>query len=202
MGKLPPKKQYNHEILNIPFRPIARSILHLAVYRLDQSYRIRSRSQSTNYTNMSRKHRYNRNYVRPISQGEKGEQFVIEYEKKRLANHQEVHRIQSIARIDYNAGYDIMSFQSPDSIEYDRFIEVKTYRKTPYFYWSINQRTMAKMKGQSYFLYIVDMDKIHEADYTPIIIQNPIEWFRVNAVARHQFFNKFIDFLPFFDLDE
>jgi len=45
-----------------------------------------------------------------------------------------------------NAGYDIQSFNDNKSIIIDKFIEVKSYEGTPYFYWSKNEVEVAKLK--------------------------------------------------------
>ena len=71
-------------------------------------------------------------------------------------------------------GFDILSFNTTDSLENDRYIEVKSYSKNPYFYWSKNEIDVAHKKANNYFLYLIDRDKITQSDYEPIIIQNPI----------------------------
>ena len=54
----------------------------------------------------------------------------------------------------------------------DRFIEVKAISSSG-FYWSKNEYETAKLKGETYYLYLVDLHKINQPDYTPEIIQNP-----------------------------
>lgn len=114
--------------------------------------------------------------------GEKAELFVVECEKKRLGIPL-CEKIRRISEIDVTAGYDIVSFDSPRSREPDRFIEVKAISGAG-FYWSKNEYEMAKLKGDMYYLYLVELGRIDEQDYLPQIIQNPAvnvmdteEWF-------------------------
>lgn len=81
------------------------------------------------------------------------------------------------------AGYDIVSFECRQSQELNRFIEVKAVSGSG-FYWSRNEYEIAKLKEESYYLYLVELNKINEMDYIPEIIQNPAlnimekdEWF-------------------------
>lgn len=103
--------------------------------------------------------------------GEKAELFTLEYEKKRIGPSLS-EKIKRISEIDVTAGYDIVSYESPQSREPDRFIEVKAISKSG-FYWSKNELEIAKLKGASYYLYLVELNKIDQADYCPLIIQNP-----------------------------
>ncbi|MCL2797553.1 MAG: DUF3883 domain-containing protein [Firmicutes bacterium] len=107
------------------------------------------------------------------SQRERGataEAFVMRYEKQRLSNSLEPKLISSI---DVSAGYDIVSFNSLSSTSYDRFIEVKSFQYNVRFFWSVNEMEVAKVLEEKYFLYLIDMRKIHENGYSPMIIQNP-----------------------------
>ncbi|MDD5781507.1 MAG: DUF3883 domain-containing protein, partial [Muribaculaceae bacterium] len=81
-------------------------------------------------------------------------------------------RIRQISHIDVSAGYDIISFHDEVSLK-RRYIEVKTYRGAPHFYWSANEIDSAKIRGVDYFLYLVNADRIFEQGYVPEIIQNP-----------------------------
>lgn len=105
--------------------------------------------------------------------GEKAESFVLDYEKKRITSQLLADKIRIISDIDVCAGYDIISFDNETSDNYDRFIEVKAISNTRAFYWSINELNTAKVKGVQYFLYLVDLQKVLEDNYTPIIICNP-----------------------------
>ena len=105
--------------------------------------------------------------------GEAGELFVLEYEKRRLSQHHPVPK--RISLVDVGAGYDILSCHDKDSILYDRYIEVKSFRGKPHFYWSANEKRIAEVLGEDYFLYLVDLDKMgnESNEYAPTIIQNP-----------------------------
>lgn len=102
--------------------------------------------------------------------GEKGERFVVEYEKNRLKRED----IEWVAKITVNEGYDIASYNSPNDKEFNRFIEVKSYSKgNPVFYWSRNEIRKAKAFTTSYWLYLVDLSRIKDKTYSPLMICNP-----------------------------
>lgn len=103
--------------------------------------------------------------------GEKAELFVLSFEKKRIGDISGKH-IRRISEIDASAGYDIVSFNSNKSLITDRFIEVKAVSSSGFF-WSRNEYEMAKLKGDLYYLYLVDLNRINEPNYTPVMIQNP-----------------------------
>lgn len=114
--------------------------------------------------------------------GEKAELFALEYEKKRLGLSL-CEKVKRISEIDVTAGYDIVSFDSNLSQEPDRFIEVKATSSAG-FYWSRNEYEIAKLIGNSYYLYLVDLSKVNQSGYLPQIIKNPAikvmesdEWF-------------------------
>lgn len=114
--------------------------------------------------------------------GEKAELFVLEYEKNRLGQPL-CEKVRRISEIDVTAGYDIVSFDSSQSREPDRFVEVKAVSSAG-FYWSRNEYEIAKLKGNTYYLYLVELSKIDRRDYAPQIIKNPTvnimesqEWF-------------------------
>lgn len=113
-------------------------------------------------------------------QGEKGELYVIDFEKSRLKLRNDISKVKRISVLDVTAGYDIVSFNSIRSSILDRFIEVKTFTGKPHFYWSANEIKVAKVKSKNYFLYIVDLSKISNFDYSPIIICDPISYFDEN----------------------
>lgn len=114
--------------------------------------------------------------------GEKAEQFVLEYEKKRLGQPL-CEKVRCISEIDVTAGYDIVSFDSNQSLEPDRFVEVKAASSAG-FYWSRNEYEIAKLKGDAYYLYLVDLGRINQQDYSPQIIQNPA----VNVMEAEEWF--------------
>lgn len=104
--------------------------------------------------------------------GEKAEAFAFEFEKKRLQEPLSS-KVRIISSLDVSAGYDILSFDSDESVEFDRFIEVKASKRGNDFFWSSNEYEFAKLKGNQYFLYLVDLSKINDQDYVPTMIINP-----------------------------
>jgi hypothetical protein len=108
-------------------------------------------------------------------QGSKAEEFILKYEKKRLIDHPYNDKIQRISDFDVCAGYDIVSYLSTEDMRYNRFIEVKSYQGESHFFWSDNEVDVARLKGSSYYLCLVDMEKIDEPGYEPMFIENPIE---------------------------
>lgn len=103
--------------------------------------------------------------------GEKAELFALEYEKKRLGEPLS-EKVKRISEIDVEAGYDIVSFDSLQSREPDRFIEVKAVSDAG-FYWSRNEYEIARLKGGKYYLYLVELTRTSQEDYSPQIIQDP-----------------------------
>ena len=116
--------------------------------------------------------------------GEKAEFFVLEYEKKRLGQPL-CEKVRRISEIDVTAGYDIVSFKSNQSPKPDRFIEVKAVSNSG-FYWSRNEYEIAKLKGDTYYLYLVELSKTNQQNYSPQIIQNPA----VNVMKAEEWFVK------------
>ncbi len=107
--------------------------------------------------------------------GKEAEIFVLGFEKIRLSSHPKIGSIEIISEYDVGAGYDLVSYETPDSDEYDRFIEVKSFSGNPSFHWSRNEVDTARIKKNYYFLYLIDRDKMAFSDYSPIIIRNPYE---------------------------
>lgn len=105
--------------------------------------------------------------------GAKAESFVLEYEKRRICNPTLQKQIKQISEVDVCAGYDILSYESDASTCYDRFIEVKAVSRNLSFFWSKNELEIAKLQGEKYFLYLVDLSKIADEEYCPVIISNP-----------------------------
>lgn len=107
--------------------------------------------------------------------GEKGEEFVLKYEKQRCPfTLTQQRKIKQISTVDASAGFDILSLNDECSEE-KRYIEVKTYSGQVHFYWSANEIEAAKLRGGKYYLYIVDYSQIESEGYIPIIIQNPYD---------------------------
>ena len=105
--------------------------------------------------------------------GEDAEIFVLGIEKQKFEGHALIDSIEQVSNINVSAGYDIASLQSTNSTIIDKFIEVKSYSQSPYFYWSKNEIKVAEQEQNNYFLYLVNRDKMNNPDYQPIIIQNP-----------------------------
>lgn len=108
-------------------------------------------------------------------QGEAAEKYVVEYEKARLLNTVLAKNVKRISDIDVSAGYDVVSFETGSSIEYDRFIEVKSFMGKPHFHWSKNEIEVATIYGDKYYLCLVNAEKIAEHEYAPTIIRNPVK---------------------------
>lgn len=105
-------------------------------------------------------------------QGDLGEQFALAFERKRLPEFLR-DNIRHFAEHEIALGYDILSFETSTSILPDRYIEVKTFRGHPHFYWTDNEIAAARKYADHYYLYLIDIDRISEPDYEPQIIPNP-----------------------------
>lgn len=104
------------------------------------------------------------------------ETFTLRYEKKRLP--EDMHpAIIHYADKDIAMGYDILSFDTPESVKPDRYIEVKTYRGHKHFYWSEGEIMVARLLSDRYYLYLIDFEKINNPNYQPEIIRNPARLF-------------------------
>lgn len=101
------------------------------------------------------------------------EEFVLIFEQNRLHGHPLKSHIKIISWIKVDAGYDINSFDRLNSLQIDRYIEVKSYSGNISFYWSRNEIEKARILEQKYFLYLVDRNKITKPNYEPIICQDP-----------------------------
>lgn len=109
--------------------------------------------------------------------GALAERFVVKFERRRLLDHPQCNTIRSISTLDVTAGFDIVSFDSIESKQIDRFIEVKSYTGNIQFYWSRNEREVAKQRRKQYYIYLVDRSKIEKPDYAPLMIADPTEYF-------------------------
>lgn len=112
--------------------------------------------------------------------GEKAEKYVLEYENKRLEN---VKNIDWVAEFIVNEGYDIASFDSVEDMKPNRFIEVKSFEGNPSFHWTQNEMSVARVKKQEYYIYLVDRNKMNESDYKPTMIQDPYSYFILNKAS-------------------
>lgn len=106
-------------------------------------------------------------------QGEIAELFVMEYERQRFSVSDKKDSIKRISLIDVAAGYDILSYEREASLEYDRFIEVKSFSGNAHFYWSENEIETAKLYEDNYYIYLIDASLVNTQGYEPVIIKNP-----------------------------
>lgn len=106
--------------------------------------------------------------------GERGEDFVLAYERRRLYAHPRINDIRIVGRADVSRGYDIQSFIGMTSVSPDRFIEVKTYTTTPHFFLSASEQAAAQRYGTNYCIYLVDLSQVSLPGYQPLIISDPL----------------------------
>mgnify|MGYP001607782771 CR=1 FL=1 len=107
--------------------------------------------------------------------GKMAEEFVLKYERTRLSGHPKLEKVKIISDVDCGAGYDVISFENLNSAEINRFIEVKSYTGKTQFYWSKNEVEEAQARGDVYFLYLVNREKVSDSAYIPHIIQAPFK---------------------------
>lgn len=110
--------------------------------------------------------------------GDEAERWVVRYERDRLMNAGFVPEADSVRRIsefDVAAGYDIQSFDgNSDQFVYDRFIEVKsTQCSTPSFVWTANEKRVAAILGEKYWIYVLLQFSPEQAKAELLTIQNP-----------------------------
>ena len=116
--------------------------------------------------------------------GAEAEKYVLLLEKNRLKNHPNFSEIRQISDDNVGAGYDIESFQSMDSVKLDKFIEVKSYKETKTFYWSVNEIKVARNLADKYTIVVVNYNKINEEVYQPKEISNPYIFFNMKEVLK------------------
>lgn len=104
--------------------------------------------------------------------GAEAEKFVLRWERNRLRNHRDINSIKIISSEDVTAGFDILSFESEQSSQIDRFIEVKCYSGISRFFLTKNEFKTSVLKGNAYKIYLVDYNRIADSDYNPMIISN------------------------------
>lgn len=107
------------------------------------------------------------------AQGKAAEEFVFRLEQFRLLGEQNESKVKRISGIDVSAGYDIVSFENGDSVNYDRFVEVKFFCGQSHFYWSKNEIDTASLLGGQYHIYLINAEKVDNPNYVPMIICNP-----------------------------
>ncbi len=119
--------------------------------------------------------------------GEEAEKFVLDFEFRRLNEQRE---INWVAEYIVNEGYDIASYNHVFDEFPNRFIEVKSYDgETPYFFWSRNEFSVAKIKKDEYWLYLVNRSALQNPDYMPIMVQNPY----INILNNDNSWVKYVD---------
>ena len=116
--------------------------------------------------------------------GKKGEQYAIEYEKKRLEKDEDridlAYDLKQVSLTDVHAGFDIKSYDDKNSQlrQHDRMIEVKATRSSsPRFYWSKNEVIKAEKLREKYWIYLWINVESPDRNLIPIKIQNPYEKF-------------------------
>lgn len=120
--------------------------------------------------------------------GVQGENAVVEFEKKRLlklGKPIQAALVRRISTFDVAAGYDVESFDGTnESISPDRLIEVKaTTGDELRFYWTANEREVAKKKKNRYWIYaMVEFRENKPQDCLPIMIHNPAK-----NIPKHEF---------------
>lgn len=115
-------------------------------------------------------------------QGSLAEEFVLEFERRRLTGHAFQNLVQRISTQSVSAGYDIESYDGLSSFLHDRFIEVKSFCGVEHFYLSEGELEAARALGDRYHIYLVDMERYGLAEYAPLMICNPaIELFRSDS---------------------
>lgn len=110
--------------------------------------------------------------------GEQAEKLALEFEKHRISEFGKEPVL--ISKDNVASGYDIESYETANSDNYNRHIEVK-YFNNNHFYISLNEIETAKTLGNSYWIYLVSIknDEVCHVQminnpYTNII--NSSEW--------------------------
>lgn len=122
--------------------------------------------------------------------GVKAENAIVEFEKQRLIKMGkciQADLVKRISTLNVAAGYDIESFDGTnDDVFPNRFIEVKaTIGDDIRFYWTINERKVAKSKGNQYWIYMLTSFKENKPmDSSPVTIQNP-----AHTIPKHKSFS-------------
>ncbi len=107
------------------------------------------------------------------ARGVAAEEWVLEYERRRLQDHPLHGQIRRVSVDDVGAGYDIASFSSHSALVHDLFIEVKSYVGQRRFFWSANEILTAEELGEEYCLYIIESSKLSDSQYEPEKIPGP-----------------------------
>jgi hypothetical protein len=105
--------------------------------------------------------------------GRAAEEWVLGYERIRLAGHPLLDQVRRVSELDVTLGFDILSFSSLGVLAHDLFVEVKSYEGDITFFWSRNEIDVAKKIGEAYCLYLVDRRLMSSRDYVPMIVSDP-----------------------------
>jgi len=152
--------------------------------------------------------------------GAKAENAVVEFEKERLnkmGKNIQADLVKRISTINAAAGYDIESFDGTnDDVFPNRFIEVKaTTGDDIRFYWTINEREIAKKRKSEYWIYVLTGFRENSpSESLPITIQNPehiipkhdsfsieVNKYLISEIAQIDLREKQIDELKWYELD-
>lgn len=109
--------------------------------------------------------------------GREAEIWYLNFERNRLFKHPFVEQIKMVSDENVSAGYDIVSFVDNSSLNYDKYIEVKSYAEHPRIFMSANELETAKNLKNAYVLVLVNRLKISESSYVPREIINPYDYF-------------------------
>lgn len=109
--------------------------------------------------------------------GKRAEEFVLAFERRRLAHHPFVDLIRAISEEDVGAGFDILSFDKGRSALHDRLIEVKGFGTERSFYWSNGEMAAALEFREKYWIYLIDRNRMSDAGYVPEMITDPYAYF-------------------------
>lgn len=105
--------------------------------------------------------------------GLEAEHWVLRYESNRLNNHRFRNKVTRISEENVGAGFDILSFSSTSALVHDRFIEVKSVDCGREFFWTQNERNVARNLGNMYWIYLVDRNAKAQSSYQPLMINDP-----------------------------
>lgn len=103
------------------------------------------------------------------------ENAIVQWEKQRISSHLAT-EVDHIALRNASAGYDIKSFTEESAGSHvPRYIEVKAVSPSSMrFYWTANERKMAKLLKEFYFLYLLPVLSRGTFDLDGLqIIQDP-----------------------------
>ena len=106
--------------------------------------------------------------------GEEAEQYVLDFESKKLKDLGiELNPIQ-VSHIDVSAGYDILSYYSNNADDI-KYIEVKSCDDRYRFHLSRNEVEVSRQRGEKYQLYLFNRN-----NKSIKIIENPYDYYFVN----------------------